>query len=85
MKYVLAALLALLTTQAVVVPPARVADRMEIVCSSRAEQQAPQEAARLRRRTEIRQGVPVYASWIKPQPDAAVLFERPPPTFSLFA
>jgi hypothetical protein len=46
-KYVFAALLALLSTQAAV-PSVRVVTAIEIVCRTEAEQQAPREARRIR-------------------------------------
>jgi hypothetical protein len=81
-KYVFAALLALLSTQAGV-PSLRVVTAIEIVCSTEAEQQAPREARRIRAEVQVRQPAATYVSRTRPEPDAALLFQRPPPASSL--
>lgn len=83
-KYAFAALLALLSTQAVV-PSVRVVTAIEIDCSTEAEQQTPREARRIRSDIQAGQPAPTYVSRAKPEPDAAVLFQRPPPTSSLLS
>jgi hypothetical protein len=83
-KYVLAALLALLSTQAGV-PSVRVVTAIAIVCSTEAEQQTPREARRARVGIPVRQPAATYLSRIRPEPDAAILFQRPPPTPFLFS
>ena len=81
-KYAFAALLALLSTQAVV-QSVRIVTAIEIVCSTEAEQQTPREARRIRADIQAGQPAPTYVSRTRPEPDAAVLFQRPPPTSSL--
>jgi hypothetical protein len=83
-KYVFAAMLALLSTQAAV-PSVRVVAGIEIVWSSEAEQQTPREARRIRVDIRAAQTAPAYVSRTGPEPDAAILFQRPPPTASLFS
>ena len=83
-KYAFAALLALLSTQAVV-QSVRIVTAIEIVCSTEAEQQTPREARRIRADIQAGQPAPTYVSRTRPEPDAAVLFQRPPPTLSLFS
>ena len=83
-KYVFAALLALLSTQAGV-PSVRVVTAIAIVCSTEAEQQAPREARRARAGIAVRQPAATYLSLTRPEPDAAILFQRPPPTPFLFS
>ena len=82
MKYAFAALLALLSTQAVV-PSVRVAAAIEMVCGAnlghRAEEQTPREARRIRVDVQIRQNATAYVSRTGPEPDTAALFQRPPP------
>jgi hypothetical protein len=82
LKYAFAALLAFLSTQAVV-PSPPIKAGIEFVCSTKAEQQITQEARGIRPAIRVRQTAPPYTSRTKSEPDAAVLFERPPPTFSL--
>ncbi len=88
MKYAFAALLALLSTQAVV-PFVRVAAAIEIVCSKETrrtdERQAPREGQRIRADVRIRQNATAYMSRTRPEPDTAALFQRPPPLFSFFS
>ena len=83
MKYAFAALLALLSTQAGV-PSVRVVSAIEIVCCWEAEQQTPREARRIRADIQARQPALAYVSRTRHTPDIAVLFQRPPPTPSLF-
>jgi hypothetical protein len=82
MEHVFAALLALLSAQAAV-PSVRVV--AAIVCCTEAEQQTPREARRARAEVQVREPAPAYVSLAKPEPDTAVLFQRPPPALSLFA
>jgi hypothetical protein len=84
-QYAFAALLALLSTQALV-PSLRAAPGIEIVCSSEAEQRVPREVRRIRAAcVQVRPPAPPYVSRTRPEPDAVVLFQRPPPTPSLFS
>jgi len=84
LHYIFAALLALLSTQAVV--PVRRADAaIEIAWCRDAEQQTPSEVLSTQPTIAARQSPPVYASHTRLAPDAAVLFQRPPPSLSLFA
>jgi hypothetical protein len=88
MKYAFAALLALLSTQAVV-PPVRGVAAFEMVCSihleDRTEKQTPRDARRIRANVQVLQNARPYVSRTKPQLDIAVLFQRPPPRSSLFS
>jgi hypothetical protein len=81
-KYAFAALLALLSTQAAV-PSVRVVTAIEIVCRTEAEQQAPREARRVRADLQATPPARAYVSRTRPEPDASVLFQRPPPSTSL--
>jgi len=83
-KCVFAALLALLSTQAVT-PSIRVAAAIEIISGSRIEQEAPQKARRNRAEVQVPQPALAYVSRTRPEPDTAVLFQRPPPTTVLFS
>jgi hypothetical protein len=83
-KYAFAALLALLSTQAGV-PSFNVVLSFEIVCTAEAEQQAPREVRRVRPARPAPQATSEYASRTRPEPETPVLFQRPPPTRSLFA
>lgn len=82
-KYVFAALLALLSTQAA--PSLRVVGAAEIVWCAQAEQQAPREARPIRAHVPAGRPASAYVSRTRPEPDAAVLFQRPPPTPFLFS
>ena len=84
LQYVFAALLASFSTLAVI-PSARVVSETAIVWCAEAEQQAPQEVRPMRARWPLRPRAPAYVSLTKPEPDAAVLFQRPPPAPSLFS
>jgi len=83
-KHVFAALLALLSAQAAV-PSVRFAAAIENVCCTEAEQQTPREARLTRADVQVPKPAPAYVSLAKPEPDTAVLFQRPPPTPSLFS
>jgi hypothetical protein len=83
-KCVFAALLALLSTQAVT-SSMRVAAAIEIVCGSRAVQEVPRKGRRIRTDAQVRQAAPTYVSRTKPEPDTAALFQRPPPQISFFS
>jgi hypothetical protein len=83
-KYVFAALLAVLSTQAVV-PSVRVAPAIEIVCSTRAKQRIPQNTRNLAIARHTRPPVPAYISCARPEPSAPILIQRPPPPPSVFA
>ncbi|MGA2135484.1 MAG: hypothetical protein ABSH50_24610 [Bryobacteraceae bacterium] len=84
LKYVFAALLALLSAQAVA-PSLRVVTTIEIVWRAEADQQAPQAARTIRKPAAALPAAPSYTSRVRPEPDAAVLFQRPPPATSLFS
>jgi hypothetical protein len=84
LQYVFAALLALLSTQAVV-PSVRVAATIEIVCRSEAEQQIALETRCIPADIPLPQPALTYVSRIRLEPDAAVLFQRPPPQSSLIS
>jgi hypothetical protein len=80
LKYTFAALLALLSTQAVT-PHTRVCASIEVVCSKQAEEHAPRRAQSSGMAAPIRQNACCYVSRTRPEPAAAVLFQRPPPSF----
>ncbi len=88
MKYAFAALLALLSTQAVV-PSVRVAAAIEMVYSVQLEhgdhKQTPRETRRTRAEVRIRRNAPAYVSRTRPEPYTSALFQRPPPPSSLFS
>lgn len=84
LKYVFAALLALLCTQAVA-PTPRIGAGIEIVCSIGTEQQALQDAVRHRRELQVRRVLSWYASRTQPEPTTVALFQRPPPAVPLFS
>jgi hypothetical protein len=84
LQYVFAVLLALLSTQAVV-PSVRVAATIERICRSEVEQQIPLETRRIPADMPLPQPALTYVSRIRPEPYAAVLFQRPPPQTSLFS
>jgi hypothetical protein len=84
LQYAFAALLALLSSRAVV-PSVRVAATIEIVCRSEAEQQIALQTRCIPADTPLPQPALTYVSRIRPEPDAAVLFQRPPPQTSLFS
>jgi len=83
-KHVFAAMLALLSAQAAV-PSVRIAATIEIVCCTEAEQQTPWEQRRACANVQVNEPAPAYVSLAQPEPDTAVLFQRPPPAPSLFA
>ena len=83
LKYVFAALLTLLSAQAVV-PCPRVIAAIEIVWGTEAEQQPAQETTSAPPVIQARRSALPYASRTRPEPDSAVLFQRPPPAGSLF-
>jgi hypothetical protein len=84
LQYGFAALLALLSLQATV-PSAQVVAAIEIACRSEAQQPLPSEARRVRASVPVRRSALTYASRTRPEPAAAVLFQRPPPVPSLFS
>lgn len=86
LQYVFVALFALLSAQAVV-PSVRVVATIEIVCRSEAEaeQEIPREARRVPADAPILPSAVTYVSRTQPEPDASVLFQRPPPVSSLFS
>jgi hypothetical protein len=88
MKCAFAALLAVLSAQAVV-PSVRVVAAIEIVCGAnlehRTEKQTPREARLIRADSRVRRNAPAYVSRIRPEPDTAALFQRPPPSTSFFS
>jgi hypothetical protein len=79
MKCAFVALLALLSAQAGV-PSARVVTAIEMVCANEAKEQTPQETRRSGAGVRVLQSAPAYASRIRPEPDTAALFQRPPPS-----
>jgi len=83
-KYVFAAMLALLSTQAAA-PSVRVVAGVEIAWCTEAEQQAPREVRIIRAYTRAAQPALAYVSPAGPKPATAVLFQRPPPALSLFS
>jgi len=84
MEHVFAALLTLLSAQAAV-PSVRFVAAIEIVCCTEAEQRAPGEAGSTRSDVQVCEPAPAYVSPATPEPDTAVLFQRPPPAPSLFS
>lgn len=84
LQYGFAALLALLSVQATV-PSAHFAGTIEIICRSEAQQPLPSKARRVRVDAPDRQSARSYASRTRPEPSAAVLFQRPPPIPSFFS
>jgi hypothetical protein len=88
MKYAFAALLALLSTQAVA-PTVRVAAAIEMACGAnlehRTEKQSPCEARRVGADAQVLQSTPAYVSRAIPAPDTAALFQRPPPLSLVFS
>ena len=84
LKFAFAALLALFSPLAIV-PSARDVASIEIVYRTEAEQQTPREAQSIPPGVPARQPAPTYVSRTKPEPDTAVLFQRPPPASSLFS
>jgi hypothetical protein len=88
LKCAFAALLALLSAQAVV-PSVRVAASIEIVRGASLEcktkKQIPLEQPGIQTDASARQETPEYVSRIRPEPDATALFQRPPPRSSLFS
>ena len=83
-NYVLAALLALLSTQAVA-PSIRVAAAVEIVWRADAQQQRTVEVRRIWPSIQKLSSAPAYVSRITAELLSAVLFQRPPPAPSLHA
>jgi hypothetical protein len=83
-KYVFAALLALLTAQTAV-PSRHLASAAEIVWCAETEQQAAEQVRPILLHRRVRLPILTYASRISPQPDAPVLFQRPPPATALFS
>ena len=81
LKYAFVALLALFTTQAVV-PMPRVAAAILFVCDAEVEQRVPADSQARHKETPL--AAPGYRSCPRPDPDAAVLYQRPPPAGSLF-
>ena len=79
LKYTFAALLALLSTQAVT-PQTRVCAAIELVCSQQAEEHAPRKARASWVAPLVRQITRGYISRTRPEPAAAALFQRPPPS-----
>jgi len=79
-----AALLAFLTTQPVATSP-RVSQSVSIVWSAQSEQQAPHELHRAPAPGFAAPADSTYVSRLRPAPESAVLFQRPPPQPLLFA
>jgi hypothetical protein len=82
-QYVFAALLALLSAQAAV-PSRHLESPARIVWCAETEQQATEQVRRGRTGQAASPAVAEYTSHISAPPDAAVLFQRPPPAISLF-
>jgi len=82
-QYVFAALLALLSTQTAL-PSRHVSAREQIVWCAENERQAaePIRPARVEQRAPLAVGG--YTPHVCAPPDTAVLFQRPPPSNSLF-
>ena len=84
LKYVFAALLALLYAQAFV-PTPRTTAAIVIVWESEAEQQAPCDARPVRApRRHAPPAIP-YVSRFAPGPNIPALFQRPPPAVLFFS
>jgi hypothetical protein len=83
-QYVFVALLALFSAQTAV-PSAHLVSPPKIVWCAETEQQATEQVRPIHVAPRVRQLIFTYVSRIGPQPDAAVLFQRPPPATSLFA
>ncbi|HEX4770027.1 MAG TPA: hypothetical protein VH351_04295 [Bryobacteraceae bacterium] len=81
-KYVLAVLLAVFCVQAAA-PSTSVPARMEIVCAAKAAQRIcrKSQCAGILFRAQL--PALTYQSQPKPEPEIALLFQRPPPYFSL--
>ena len=77
-------MLAMLSARATV-PSAPVVAAIEIVCRSEAQPPLPSEARRNEAEVPVRQSALTFASRTRPEPAAAVLFQRPPPLPSLFS
>ena len=77
-KCVFAALLALVSAQAVV-PSTRTLAPIEAVCGALRKQSIPSESTRTQRDARVQQPAPAYSSRTTPVPDIAVLLPRPPP------
>jgi hypothetical protein len=88
MKYAFAALLALLSTQAVVIT-VRAGAVFEIVWSKQTrrtdERQTPREVRQDRADVKVPRSAPAYVSRTRPEPSTSVLFQRPPPLSSFFS
>ncbi len=83
-KYVFAALLALVSTQPFV-SSARLQAVAEIAWSAAAERQATQDSTGVHRQRHPLPAAPKYVSRLRPEPDSTAHFQRPPPNSSLFA
>jgi hypothetical protein len=83
-QFVFAALLALLSAQTAV-PPRHLVSQAEIVWCAETEQQAAEQVRPIPIDQRVRRPILTYVSRICPQPDAAFLFQRPPPSASVFA
>jgi len=79
-KCLFAALLAMLSAQAVV-PRTRIATDIEAVCHTDTKQQSPRVVTGAPTDLEPRSPLPVYTSRTQAGPDIAALFQRPPPNF----
>jgi len=85
-QYVFAALLGLLSAQTAVPSKHLVSlvSKTEIVWCAETEQQTVELVRPIHGDGRVRQPIVTYVSRITPQPDAAILFQRPPPATSLF-
>jgi len=83
-QYVFAALLALLSAHAAV-PSRHLESPEQIVWCAETEQHAAEPASAIRVERREQPAIVEYTSRITAPPDAAALFQRPPPANSLFA
>jgi len=82
-QYVFTALLALLSAQTAL-SSRHLVSPAEVVWCAETEQQAAEQVGPSHVERRARQPIAAYVSRISPQPDAAALFQRPPPATSLF-
>src|SRR3954452_6716388 len=83
-QYTFTALLALLSIHGVV-PSAQVITPTVIIFRAEAGQQISRGIRPLHRCQRVQPLAPFYVSRIRPEPDTAALFQRPPPKFPLFS
>jgi hypothetical protein len=83
-KCLFAALLAMLSAQAVV-PRTRVSTHIEAVGRTETQQQLPRAVTSARSKLRLQSPTPAYTSRAQAAPDIAILFQRPPPASFLVA